>query len=199
MRFLYPHRFWLAVLACAVLLVAASNPLLQVLREKTSRYLSEVRTERMRAEEIVRQIDGDRETANALSGEMNEAELEKALAPIDRLRAAAVLERQAAVARLSRFTYTLSPEQKVTVTAPGAGPQELALSTITMSAEAPLDTSAYVFVEQLRQTLPGRIRPQQVMLERLDDAAPLSASNLRLTATLEWLSNGVTKEMAAGR
>jgi hypothetical protein len=197
MNFLNPHKYWIASLIVAALLIVLSEPMLNLLQDEAQKHLSDLRSQRAKTEQSLQQLENDIAETKKLSGQMGAAEVEKSLAPVDRLQAADVIEKQAAAARLTHVTYTLSPEQKVKITRADAGPQELALSTITIKADAPLDTDAYAFVGRLRGVLPGRLRPQALTLERIGapDAAP-AADNLHLTAVFEWLSNGAAKEKA---
>jgi len=84
---------------------------------------------------------------------MDATEMQRLLAPVDRLKVAAMLERQAQASHLRNFTYSLSAENKYTGS--GAGVQDLAQSDISLSAEAPLDGDIYAFIEQSGISCPG--------------------------------------------
>ncbi len=197
LRHLWPHRYWLGLLAFAFVLTVASPPFLRMLTDEAIQNLSQVKAERMQAQQALHQMEGDFATVQGPESNMSAVEAEQFLAPVDRLRVATILEHAADEALVGHFTYTLSPEQKTTISGPEGTPQELAVSTITVGGDVPSDIYMYNFVEGMRRLLPGRLRVQQVSLERSGkEDAPLDAYNLRFTATLEWLSNGTTKDMA---
>jgi len=190
MNLLYPHRKWLALLIAALFLMTASSPGLRLLRAEATQHLADMRAAQGKTRQALHQLQDDIESVKKLEGQMDPAEAEKFLAPVDRMAAANALQQNAANMRLSHFTYNLSPEQKIKIDAPEAGPQELSLSTLTLSGDAPLDTDIYAFIDGLHHLLPGRVRLQQLSLERTDKADPhLTARNMHFEATLEWLSN----------
>ncbi len=196
MTFLYPHKYWLASLIFALAVILASSPVLQWAQDEATRHAVALHDERAKVEKELAQLEDDKAEVQKLSGQISAEEIEKSLAPVDRLQAADALEKAASADRLDHFTYTLAPEEKVTIKN-SAGTQELAVSTITIKADTPLDTDAWHFVEHLRGVFPGRLRPQQLTLERI--GTDPAAENLHVTATFEWLSNGVDKQVAEGR
>ncbi|HEU0117900.1 MAG TPA: hypothetical protein VFR09_04630 [Alphaproteobacteria bacterium] len=190
-----PHIFWLGLLVCAVLLMAISTPILQYASEKANADLIKVRAESSKTSATLYQLQDDIAAVQKLSSEISSAEADQWLAPVDRLRVASLMEQQANETRLSHFTYTVAPEQRTSIETPGAGPQQLALSSITLSADAALDTDIYHFIDGLHAALPGRVRLQQMVIEKNGNGTP-GSPNLKLTATLEWLSNGAIKDLA---
>lgn len=199
MSLIYPHRLWITILAMALLMLLASSPLLAALQEHTAKKLTALKEERAGVEKSLHQLEIDIQAVKEISGEIGETEAKRLLAPIDRLWVAEVLEHEAATSRLARFTYNMSPEQVLVKNLSGGEPQELAITTIAITSEAPLDTDVYSFIENIRRTLPGRLRLQQLSLERLGkEDTTLGIYNVRFNATLEWLSNGSLKTMAGG-
>lgn len=190
MNYLTPHLRWIGLLTLAVTLTWASTPLLDRLHEIAAQRLIDARAARAAAEQSLHQLQDDIAAAEKLGGQIGIAEADRALIPADRIAAVTALERSAAALRLGHFTYTLEPEQALTVDAPGIVPQTLAVSTLTVSGEAPLDTDVYAFCAGARRFLPGRLRLQQLSVERTGSAAALEARNTRFTARFEWLSNG---------
>ncbi len=200
MSFLSPHKLWIMTSVFAVALMFFSSPLLVFLRGKAARHLAEVQEDRTKTQQVLQRLDDDIATTQKLSGQIGADEIEKPLAPIDRLQASGLLERQADAARLDHFTYTLSPEQKVAINSTEMGAQELAVSTIAVKAEVPLDTDVNAFVQRVGSLMPGRLRLQSLTLEHTATAGtPPAADNLHMIANFEWLSNGVTKELAEGK
>lgn len=200
MNLLAPHKFWLVTLILAIALIFGSAPLLGFLRAETAKKLADLRDEQVKTEAALGRLNDDIAATRKLSGQIGASEIEKSLAGVDRLQAVDMLEKQAAFARLDHFTYTVSPEQKWTVSDPALGTQAFALSSVSVKADAPLDTDVYRFVEDVRARMPGRLRLQAITLERAGDRdTPLAAENLHMTADFEWLSNGVPKQMAEGR
>jgi hypothetical protein len=155
MKFLLPHKFWMATLA-AIALMFFSAPMLGFLRDEAASHLTSVRSERTKTDQALQRLEDDIATTQRLNGQIGAEEIEKSLAYVDRLQAADFLEKQASASRLGHFTYTVSPEQKALIGNPGADAQELAVSTIAVKAEAPLDTDAYAFVDRIRSVMPGR-------------------------------------------
>lgn len=188
------HRLWVMLLALAILMAAVKAPLLGAAQTEAEQKLAALRTETDQATNALQQFSDDLTAIDKMKKIMDRREAELFLAPVDRLRAAAILEHRAAEARLSHFTYNILPEQKIRVDTIGAGPQELATSKMTLAADVPTDINASIFIDALRRTLPGRITLRTFSLQRIN--APLSDRNLHMTADIEWLSNGGTKNLA---
>jgi len=185
------------MLALASLIGTGGAPALNLARQKAEQKWISLKKENETSSETLRQLKEDIAAAEEMKKEIDVDAARKSLAPIDRLRAAQVLERRAAEANLTRFTYTLSPEEKTFVDTVGAGRQELATSKWTVAADAPTDTDAYVFLDAIARTLPGRVALRALSIRRTGEKdAPLSAANIHLTASGEWLSNGASRDLA---
>ncbi len=186
MNALRPHHGWLLALGAALLLAAASDPLLRYARNGMAEESRALDAEHARISQSLMQLRDDAATAQRLSRTITSKDMEKYLAPTDRAKIAARLEPIATASRLSRFTYTLSPEQNF---APEGGDMDgIAQSHLTLEAEAPQDDDATRFLLRLQQTLPGRAALQHLSLERTNPTA-LSATNIHLKAEIDWLSN----------
>jgi hypothetical protein len=193
----YPHRGWIGVLTLAVIIGICNAPVLGLAQQRAGQKLAGLRAENAQTSQALRQLQDDIEAANKMKTEMDINEAESLLAPVDRLRAAQILEHRAAESRLIHFTYTLSPEEKVQIETADAGKQELATSKWTLAADAPTDTDAYAFIDAIIRTLPGRVTLHQISLQRTGaENAVISAANLHLTASGDWLSNGANPHLA---
>jgi hypothetical protein len=173
-------------------------PVLGIAQQKASQKLAVLREDCDKTNKALSQLKEDIAATENLKTKIDESEIEKFLAPVDRLRAAQIMEHRAEEAHLTQFAYTLSPEQKTLVDTVGAGQQELATSKLTLTADVPTDTDAYLFFDCLRRTLPGRLVLHQLSLQRIGAAdAPISAANLHMTASADWLSNGAVQNLAS--
>lgn len=186
----WPHRFWLAALAAALLVLLAAPPVGHRLRAE----LEEKRAaQTAKIEALSSQIEQWREDAQAareLSKTMDGENVESYLTPMSRAVLAARLEPLAAQARLSNLTYTLGPEEKWKGEPAFPALEGLAQSALTFEAEAGLDTDILSFLHSL-ETLPGRMDLERLSLKRIDSGpeAPLGARNLKLRAELTWIAN----------
>ncbi|HUY69191.1 MAG TPA: hypothetical protein VMV79_07810 [Alphaproteobacteria bacterium] len=191
-----PHVPWLALVALALTIAFGSGPLARILQTSAAQRLPALETQRAQAAKNLRQLQSDAALARKLSGQIDAAGAARMLAPVDRLQAAAQLERAAAASGLRHFTYTIGAEHPVTVTDSGLR-QKLARCSIRLAADAPLDTDASAFIVRIQKILPGRVRVRAFSLTRIGGAnTPLGAVNLRFTATLAWLSNGARTVLA---
>jgi hypothetical protein len=193
---LRPHRLWLGLLALAIALLVGSGPALRYAQDIAAHHLAELRAKSAQASQNLHQLEDDVATARRISGQIDNATATEVLAPVDRLQAAALLEREAAAAHLQHFTYTLDPEQRFATESDGFK-QDLATSDIAVAADVSLDTDGIAFIEHIGHSLPGRVRVKELSFERIGgaNAAPATV-NLRFKATLEWLSNGTRTVMA---
>ncbi|MDE2029939.1 MAG: hypothetical protein KGI97_05165 [Alphaproteobacteria bacterium] len=195
---LRPHRVWIGLLLLALVITVAQAPLLDAAQRKAAVRLDMLRAQAQKAEDGLRQFRADIALTKRLKDRISAKEAERSLAPIDRLHAAKILERRAAETHLSDFAYTLSPEKNTVIDSSGAGKQTLAASHLSLSAKAPADTDAYLFLDDLRRTLPGRLTLQKISLKRIHSpGAPVRAENLIFKAEGIWLSNGAPKLFAA--
>jgi hypothetical protein len=73
----------------------------------------------------------------------------------------------------------------------------MATSKWTLAADAPTDTDAYVFLDAISRTLPGRVALRRMSVQRIGgkDVA-VSEANVHLAANGEWLSNGASRNLA---
>ncbi len=197
-HYFWLHRFWIILLAISITLITTSSPLLRVAEEKTSANLAHIKTQRVQAEQTLRQLQDDVAAAQKLGTQMTLSEAEQFLTPVDRLLAANELEHEAAVSHIQHFDYTLAPEQRMKKSSTLAEPQELFVSTVTISGEAPSDIDIYRFISRMPLALPGKLRLQQLSLDRMSKESAVSTYNVRFNATLEWLSNGTTQDVAGG-
>jgi hypothetical protein len=193
---LRPHRRWLALFAAALVLLLAGSPLARQGLEIEQRRAEDIAAERAKLQETARSFQDDILLARKLESQMNAEDIDRLLAPVDRLGVAAELERQAASSRFEHFAYTIAPEKKTITGAPGA--EGMAESDVTLAADMPLDTDAYIFIDRVRALLPGRARLKHLTLTRLAADAPLALDNIHMEAALEWLSNGAAKNGQGG-
>ena len=194
---LKPHRLWMGILALAVVIGAGHAPFIDAARQREETKLATMRAEQQKTMTALNQLRDDIAATEKLKTKIDAAEAEQYMKPVNRLRTAKLLERRAAEARLSRFSYILSPESKTPVETIAAGTQNLASSQLSLTAETATDIDAYIFLDSLRRTLPGRFSLRQFSLERMAAPdAPIAATNLRLIAKGEWLSNGAAENLA---
>lgn len=192
-----PHRVWIGLLALAIIIGFSQAPVLGLAQLKAEQKRTALHNENNRTTQALAQLQEDIAAAEKMKNEIAVDEAEKFLAPVDRLRTAQILEHRAAEARLTHFTYTLSPEEATQVETIGSGKQQLATSKFSLSADAPTDTDTYVFLDAIIKTLPGRVTLRQMSLQRIGvPDAPISEANLHLTASGEWLSNGASRNLA---
>ncbi|MGB9152743.1 MAG: hypothetical protein WCD70_06615 [Alphaproteobacteria bacterium] len=192
-----PHRIWIGLLIVAFIVGAGNAPVLGIAQQNEKQRLASLLADYNKTADELHQLQDDIAATENLKTKIDEADVDKSLAPVDRLRVAQIIERRAAETHLTHFTYTLSPEQKTPIDTVDAGKQELATSTLALTADAPTDTDAYLFFDSLRRTLPGRLSVRQLSLQRIGAAdAPVSDANLHLTASGDWLSNGASQSLA---
>lgn len=191
-----PHKAWLGLLTFSLALLLTGSPLFQMAGDVAAQRLHAIQSQRAEAQKNLSQLRDDIETAQKLKNEMSLQEAEAFLAPVDRLQAASLLEEQAAALHVGNFTYTIAPEEKIKITALPE-PQELSVSLVTLQGDMPGDNNVYHFVDSLRDILPGRLRLQQLSIERLGaESATLQPVNVRFSAKFEWLSNGTVTSLA---
>jgi hypothetical protein len=195
---LRPHRKWIGLLALAALMAVTNASVLDLALDKAEGKRQKLNAENKEAAADLRQLKEDLLAVEKMKDEIDADTAKKDLAPVDRLRAARTLENRATEAKLTRLTYTFSPEEKVTVDTVAAGKQDFALSKWTVSADAPTDLDAYVFLDSLSRTLPGQVTFRQLSIQRLPRKSDnsLSTMNVHLRASGEWLSNGAIKNIA---
>jgi hypothetical protein len=183
----HQHRAWLLLMAAALSLILVIDPLLNAAQEH----------EKHRADDLAIQWKRWREAQSHFHNGVSNtaitmADIDRLLAPVQRLHVAADLERQASTSRLSHFTYTLGPENKAHADLLDSG--DLAESDVVMSADAPLDSDVYAFLQNASRNLPGRVTLKRLSVARLTTDAPLTLANAHMEATLDWLSNGANAD-----
>ncbi|MDD5585946.1 MAG: hypothetical protein PHY92_03190 [Alphaproteobacteria bacterium] len=195
MKALKAHRWWLAALAAALVLLACGDPLLRYGHDALTARLQKSDAAKKNLTTVLQQLRDDAATAERLSRAIKAGEAAAYLAPADRLQITAQLEPLATASRLGRFTYTLSPEQPFKPEQASPDTDGLAESVLTFEADAPHDGDAYRFIERLLRRLPGRARLRQLAIENTNaaNAGPLAVANVRLNATVDWLANGSRK------
>jgi hypothetical protein len=190
------HRKWIVLLSVAFILAAIKAPLLDGAQREAARKLDAMHAQKEKTDAALAQFQSDLAEIDKMKDVIDDREIEKFMMPVDRLRAAQILEHRAHEARLSHFTYNMSPEEKTNIDTVSAGKQEMAISKITFAADAPTDNNIYAFFDAVRRTLPGRIALHDMIIARIDSAdKPIKAANLRMTASADWLSNGSAKNL----
>jgi hypothetical protein len=169
-------------------------------QRKAEESRADIRRDKEQAADALRQLKEDAVAAQSMKNEIDVASAKKYLEPTDRLRAAQTLERRAAEFGLTNLAYTMGPEQKVSHQTVASGAQEVALSLITLSANAPSDTDVYAFFDALSRTIPGRVSLREISLQRLNGVdAPIAEANVRLDAQADWLSNGAAQTLTEAK
>lgn len=192
-----PHRRWLGFFFAALFLSLFGTSLLGLAQRKAEEKRLALHRENEKAQADLAQLRDDLATVEKMQSEIDQKTAQRYIAPVDRLRAMETLERRAAEALLSHFFSKISPEEKVVVDTVSAGKQNLARSQWNVTAEAPADTAAFVFLDSMRRTLPGRVTIKHLSIQRLHDLkAPLSNANVKLVANGEWLSNGASRNFS---
>ncbi len=189
------HRLWLGLLFAALVIGAASTPLLCIAQHKANATLASIQSKKTQSETALQQFQSDSAEAEKMKDEIDADDTGKLLAPVDRLRAAKILENRAQETHLSHFTYTLSPEEKISIDTIGAGKQELANSKLSLAADAPTDADAYLFLDNIAHTLPGHLALRHISLRRVEGDT-ITAANIHIMAEAEWLSNGAIQNLA---
>jgi hypothetical protein len=191
------HRVWMWMLVLAVVIGAGGSPALNLARQKAEQTRISLLKENEKSEQALRQLRDDIAAAEKMKTVIDDDAAKKSLAAVDRLRAAQILEQRAAEANLTRFAYTVSPEEKTFIDTVGAGRQELATSKWTVTADAPTDIDVFVFLDAISHTLPGRVTLRALSIQRIgENEALISDANVHLTANGEWLSNGASRNLA---
>lgn len=150
------HRRWIAIMAAALVVLATGVFLVGPLQTRTEKAAAAARQELAATLNAVAQLQDDIETAQRLQNEIAPASVERAMARVNRLKAASIVERRANEAYLSDLRYNFAPEQTVSFETVGAGRQVFAQSLLSIEAQAASDTGIYAFIESLGRSLPGR-------------------------------------------
>lgn len=188
MEKLAPHRGWLSLLAGGLFLIFAGVPLSDLAMDAARKRAAVIAKQQANTESAIVRFHDDMQLLQQPGNTMAAEDIERMLAPVDRLQVVVGMERQAASALFTHFTYALSPEKKVKMDDAETSP--LAESLITVSADMPLDSDAASFMRGLGYALPGRVHLRHLLLSRWASDAPLSLANIHMEAELIWLSNG---------
>ena len=182
-----PHRLWCAALLCALALLFGSGQILDYAHESLTQENAILMERQRELTTTLRQGRDDAATAQRLSESLGEGEMEKYLAPSDRVKTAATFEPLAQASRFGAFTYSLSPERPAALESLENG--AVVESLLTLQATVPHDIAVRQFFERLGENMAGRLQIQHLRLERLATDQP-AALNLRMEAQAQWLSNG---------
>lgn len=188
MKFKFPqqHRRWLSWMAAGLILLFLQPFLGEALVVAQVR-AGKIAEDRAQIEKSVRRFHEDLHLAQSPAKAMDSQEINRLLLPVDRLGVAKELEKRAASARLSHFTYALTPQKATSIEAVDA--KDMTESTVFIEADAPMDIDAAGFLQNLNYALPGRVQLRHLVLTR-KFADSLSLENIHMVADLAWLSNG---------
>lgn len=195
---LRPHRKWLSLAALALAIFAAGSLLIGPAQKRAETAVTATKKELATTQRALSQLHADMETANRLQNEIAPAAVERALAPIDRLRAATIVERRAGEQYLSSLHYSFSPETRVAFDTVGAGRQSFAQSQLSLEADAATDATIYAFIAALQRSLPGRLDLKHLKITRPDAQDSIGAVNLHMVLQAVWLSNGAASPLTEG-
>jgi hypothetical protein len=98
-----PHKVWMCLLALAFVVGAGNAPFLGLAEEKAEHKRIELQKENEKTAEALRQLREDIADAEKMKTEIDGDAATRYLAPVDRLRAAQILEHRAAEAHLTHF------------------------------------------------------------------------------------------------
>ncbi|MFA6279650.1 MAG: hypothetical protein WC612_02520 [Bdellovibrionales bacterium] len=184
------HRAWVLGLALALTLTLVEPMAAQVLRLRQAKTQDDLAARFFALAQQKVQFEADLQTAKTIDGTLSPNDISALLAPSDRPLMTQRLESVAASARLFNTTYLLSATQPWTGTGPFTGIDGIAQSALTLEADAPNDADIIGFLSHLN-ALEGRLALQQLTIKPIvhNDAAPLSALNLHMTARFLWLTN----------
>lgn len=185
------HKYWIFWLLAAIFALVVGSPTLEYLHKNELNQETKQTLLQKELSTSLQQLRKDAQDAQQLGKAMDEATASAILAPVDRSKIAIILEQQAAGADLINFTYSISPigpvaDNSITITT-----KDLAISTISLQADAPADVSVYRFISSIKKNVPGRLKLQQLQISRtsVSDDAPLGPTNVKIMAKLEWLYN----------
>lgn len=193
-----PHKRWLLLSALALLILGAGSLLIGPAQKRAESAVAAAKKELAATERAYAQLRADMETANRLQNEIAPAAVERAMAPIDRLRAATIVERRAGEQYLSSLHYSFSPESRVAFDTIGAGRQSFAQSQLSLESDAATDTGVYAFIASLQRSLPGRLDLTHLKIVRPDAQGEVGAANMHVSLQAVWLSNGAASPLTEG-
>jgi len=190
---LAPHKKWISLLAVALVLGICNNMFVDEAVTESERTLASLRTKNHASFRAMEQLKEDIASAETLKTVLDDQAAQKFLAPIDRVRTGEILERRAEEARLTHFSYSLSPEEKTSFDTEASQKLALGLCTITLEADAPTDLDVYIFLDSVDRMLSGSLALKRLSLQRITPyASPMTAANLHFKVIGKWLSNGTS-------
>ncbi len=184
------QRLWLGLLAISLIVLLVGQPILQKIVADLREQKNHLAQDEHDARAALDQLRDDIATTERLQNQISEEEVNHALAPVDRLRAAQKIERLARHHAIHAFAYSFGPEENTLISKAGATPLTLALTTLTLNGEVMTDLGAFTFLDAIPHTLPGNVRLVDLVLERPNQAVD---TPLHLSARFIWLSNGTKK------
>ncbi len=194
-----PHKLWIGLLGLALAIALGHATVLSIAQKKAEKRLSSLRQENEKTVKALQQLEGDIAESERMRTEIDVSEAERYLAPADRFQTAQTLERLAADSRLTRFSYSFSPEQRKSVETLTGGAQEVSESRWSLAADAPTDIEAFAFLDEMMAQLQGSVMIRELSLDRVGAKdAPIANVNIRLTASGDWVSNGAVQNPAKG-
>jgi hypothetical protein len=173
------HTPWILTVVLAITCIFGGTPVLRTISNAFHQRLESMQHDTAQAQQTLRHLQNDAVESKSLSEKISPEDIEKILAPVDRMQAAAAMETIAAAARMHHFTYSLSPEQNV---------GDIAESALAIKTDASLDTEIFQFIDNLQRTLPGRLVIKNLTIERSGTVPALD--NLHCEADMLWQSNG---------
>ncbi len=184
------HRAWMTGFFCAVLLVLMEPRIAHFMHSRLSLTQNELAERFFILAQQKVQFEADLQTAKTIDGTLSPSDIETFLAPSDRQQMSQRLESVAASARLFNVNYLLSAAQAWMGEGSFTGIEGIVQSTLTLDADAPHDNDILGFLSHLN-ALGGRLDLQQLSIKPIthNDASPLAALNLHVTAQFLWLTN----------
>ena len=182
------HRVWLGLFASGLVLGFLASPACDYLTAHLQARNADLSKQVIKLTSDIKQLQSDAEQAEQLGKTMSADDARRQLAPADRLTASSLVEQQAAANDLAQLSYAFAPAQILDI--PNSNvPSVLTESVLTLQADAPDDRTVYNFIAGLMRVLPGKASLQNLQITR-DTKNMLGATNLHLTAKMNWLANG---------
>lgn len=183
------RALWIAAILLALVFAGSLPPLADCLTEYWQVALQTAQARDAKLALQIAQETQDAHEARRLKHALPEAEVERLLAPVDRVALIAQMEPLAATARLARLTYTLAPAQVWDGGTAFPGIKGIVVSTLELEADAPSDTDIFAFLSNLK-SLPGSFELMTLDIARIreGDEQP-QALNLHMKASLRLYAN----------
>ncbi len=129
-------------------------------------------------------LEEDARRTKELQASLSPDAMAQLLQPADRRAFLNHLDTLAHTARLQHLAYTLSPATFDALNATQS-------ATLSLEADAPLDTDLRAFLDRLTHSAPGKLDWQRLQITRLDTRDGARPLNLHLVASALWLAPGV--------